>query len=255
VFAGRNRNRPVTGIRGTIPSVSTRLAVGLGLTASCAMLTAVGVIAIVTSGDARKPAGLAGAVLTGGAGGGPVVLAAPTATSRPADSVAAAPATSARPPASTPPPQSGQSIRARQSSGTQSLVQAVYQAINRARTAQHLPTLGWDARLQQSANAHNRAMASANTLSHQVGSEPSLGNRESSVGVQWTYAAENIGWTTDHSVAGVLDIEARMLAESPPNDAHRRNIMARQARSVGVDVYVDAAHRRIWLTEDFAGNG
>jgi uncharacterized protein YkwD len=250
----RNRNRPVTGFRGTIPCVSTRLAPALGLTAACAMLTAIGVIAIANSGDARQPAGLAGAVLDGGTGSGPVVLAAPTATSRPVNSVAAAPAGSARPAASTPSPPAGQSIRARQSSGAQSLVQAVYQAINQARTAQHLAPLGWDARLQQSAHTHNRAMAGANTLSHQVGAEPSLGNRESSAGVEWTYAAENIGWTTDRTLAGVLDIEARMLAESPPNDAHRRNIMARQAQTVGIDVYFDAAHGRLWLTEDFAGN-
>jgi uncharacterized protein YkwD len=98
-------------------------------------------------------------------------------------------------------------------------------------------------------------MAGANTLSHQVGAEPSLGSRETSAGVQWTYAAENIGWTTERSLAGVLDIEARMLAENPPNDAHRRNILARQAQAVGIDVYFDAVHGRLWLTEDFAGNG
>jgi uncharacterized protein YkwD len=233
--------------------VPTRLAPALGLTAACAMLTAVGVIAIVNSGNTRRPAALAGAVVVSAAGSGLAVLAAPTTVSQPVNSVAAAPVSSARPPASTP-VQSGQSIRARQSSGTQSLVQAVYQAINRARTAQHLATLGWDARLQQSAHAHNRAMAGANTLSHQVGAEPNLGSRESSAGVQWTYAAENIGWTTERTLAGVLDIEARMLAESPPNDAHRRNILARQAQAVGIDVYFDAAHGRLWLTEDFAGD-
>jgi uncharacterized protein YkwD len=235
--------------------VSPRLAPALGLTAACAMLTAVGVIAIVNAGDPRQPSGLAGAVLVSGTSSSLAVLAAPTATSRPVNSVAAAPVGSANPSIGTPPPQSGQSIHGRQSGGTQNMVQAVYLAINRARTAQHLAALGWDGRLQQSAHAHNRAMAGANTLSHQVGAEPSLGSRESSAGVQWTYAAENIGWTTDRTLAGVLDIEARMLAENPPNDAHRRNILARQAQAVGVDVYFDAVHGRLWLTEDVAGNG
>src|SRR4051794_36451951 len=101
------------------------------------MLTAVGVIAIVTSGDPRQPAGLAGAVLVSGTGDSPFVIAAPSTTSRPVNSVAAAPASSARPSASTPPPQSGQSIHARQSGGTENMAQAVYQAINRARAAQH----------------------------------------------------------------------------------------------------------------------
>jgi uncharacterized protein YkwD len=97
-------------------------------------------------------------------------------------------------------------------------------------------------------------MANSNTLSHQVNAEPPLGARETAAGVRWTYAAENIGWTIEHSMAGVLDIEARMVTETAPNDAHRRNILSRQAQSLGIDVYYDAAHGRLWLTEDFSGN-
>jgi len=232
------------------------------------MLSAIGVMAIDTADSPQRPASIAGAIslTTSIADRGIATSSQPAAqpTSRPANSVAAAPGNAipgtATPPgaagvASQPTSQLGQSIHARQSAGSTDYAQAVFQAVNRGRTAQHLPPLLWDARLQQSARAHNRAMASSNTLSHQVNAEPSLGSRESAAGMQWTYAAENIGWTTERSLAGVLDIESRMLAENPPNDAHRRNILSRQAQSLGVDVYFDAVHGRLWLTEDFSGNG
>src|SRR4051812_19755983 len=100
------------------------------------MLTAVGVIAIVHAGDPGQPSRLAGAVLVSGTSSSLAVLAAPTTTSRPVNSVAAAPVGSANPSIGTPPPQSSQNIHVRQSGGTQNMVQAVYLAINRARAAQ-----------------------------------------------------------------------------------------------------------------------
>lgn len=246
-----------------MPSVHPRLAPALGLAAACVMLTVIGAIAIDTADSPQQPTGFAGAIPL------PRPSSAEATASRQlsgsdrtgvTNSIAAAPAvpTNSAPPTGSASPfaaaqPTGQTIHARQSAGTEEYAQAVFQAVNRARAAQHLAPLVWDARLQQSARTHNRAMAGSNTLSHQVGTEPALGNRESSAGVQWAYAAENIGWTTERSLAGVLDIEARMLSETAPNDAHRRNILARSAQSLGVDVYFDATHDRLWLTEDFAG--
>jgi uncharacterized protein YkwD len=43
-----------------------------------------------------------------------------------------------------------------------------------------------------------------------------------------------------------------MLGETPPNDGHRRNILSATFAVVGVDVYLDSTHGRLWLTEDFA---
>ncbi len=242
-----------------MPCVHPRLAPALGLAAACVMLTVIGAIAIDTADSPQQPTGFAGAVPLPSQSSTSAGASHRAASAvRTGNSIAAAPA-SAAPPVSSPPAAaasqpSGQSIRARQSAATEDYAQAVFQAVNRARVAQHLAPLVWDARLQQSARTHNRAMAGSNTLSHQVGAEPTLGSRESSAGVQWTYAAENIGWTTERSLAGVLNIEARMLAETAPNDAHRRNILTRSAQSLGIDVYFDAAHGRLWLTEDFAGN-
>ncbi len=129
---------------------------------------------------------------------------------------------------------------------------AVFDAVNQARAHLHLPALAWSNRLALSANRHNAAMAATNTLAHQVGGEDSLGARESRVGVRWHFAAENIGWTTARTLAGALGIEASMLGETAPNDAHRRNILSKDARALGIDVLIDVNRGRLWLTEDFA---
>jgi uncharacterized protein YkwD len=55
--------------------------------------------------------------------------------------------------------------------------------------------------------------------------------------------------------AGALSLEASMLGETPPNDGHRQNILSSTFTMVGVDVYLDQTHGRLWLTEDFARLG
>jgi uncharacterized protein YkwD len=115
-----------------------------------------------------------------------------------------------------------------------------------------LPALTVYAGLQSSAHGHDLAMAAANQLSHQLPGEPDLGTRETNAGVSWTAAGENIGWTSDMTQAGALGLEASMLGETPPNDGHRRNILSATFAVVGVDVYLDSTHGRLWLTEDFA---
>ncbi len=159
-----------------------------------------------------------------------------------------APSTGSTGLAGSPPP-----LRTTAGTNRDTYAQAVFDAVNQARAAHHLAPLMWSAALQTSAHRHNIAMAQSNTLSHQVDGEPSLGARETAAGVTWTFAAENIGWTTDRSQAGAVDIENRMYAETAPDDAHRRNILTTSATSLGIDVYIDAAHGRLWLTEDFAG--
>jgi uncharacterized protein YkwD len=137
-------------------------------------------------------------------------------------------------------------------SASDQIAQAVFNALNSSRSRAGLPALRWSSALQRSAHQHNLAMAAANQLSHQLRGEPSLGARESQQGVSWTFAAENIGWTSDMSTNGALDVEATMLGEQPPNDGHRQNILSSQANSLGIDVVLDRTHGKLWLTEDFA---
>jgi uncharacterized protein YkwD len=42
-----------------------------------------------------------------------------------------------------------------------------------------------------------------------------------------------------------------MYNETPPNDGHRLNILNTHYRNVGVDVYFDKVHHKLWLTTDF----
>ncbi len=128
---------------------------------------------------------------------------------------------------------------------------AVVNLLNKERAAHHLKPVAGRTKLVRSARSHNLAMARANTMSHQVRGEQSLGSRETAAGYKWTWAGENIGWNSDMSAAGVLMLEKVMYNELPPNDGHRLNILNKHFTNVGVDVYLDRAHHKVWLTVDF----
>ena len=138
------------------------------------------------------------------------------------------------------------------SSAPNEMAQAVFNAINTDRKATGLPTLQWSTNLVNSAHAHNLAMQKANELSHQISGEPALGDREHQAGIQWHWAAENIGFTTERTTHGALSLHKDMMAEKPPDDGHRQNILAKEAAILGIDVLLDDQNGKIWLTEDFA---
>jgi len=89
-------------------------------------------------------------------------------------------------------------------------------------------------------------------LSHQCPGESGLGTRITNDGIAWRAAGENIGWSDyPNPQQGVLMNHQSMMAEKPPDDGHRQNILSTSCNLVGVDVLVDA-HQNVWLTEDFA---
>ncbi|MBV9593287.1 MAG: hypothetical protein JO147_05770 [Actinobacteria bacterium] len=137
-------------------------------------------------------------------------------------------------------------------SSSASAVSAVVNAVNAARAQAGLPALRTLGGLANSAAAHNAAMASANSLSHQLPGEPALGARESAAGISWSWAGECIGDTSSMTGAGAVSLVNAMLAEQPPNDGHRQIILSTSADALGVDVLLDNAHGRLWLTMDFA---
>lgn len=128
---------------------------------------------------------------------------------------------------------------------------AVLNMLNSERSAHGLPALTSNAKLVCSAYHHNLAMAQANTMSHQLPGEPDVGGRESACGYTWTRWAENVGWSTDLSVNGATSLETAMYNEVPPNDGHRQNILSPSLTQIGVNVIIDNAHHKVWLTEDF----
>ena len=133
----------------------------------------------------------------------------------------------------------------------QTIAAATLSMLNLERALNHRSALSVDSRLIKSAHAHNLDMARLNTMSHRLPGEPVFTSRIQSAGYNWMNAGENIGWNSDATTSGVLALETMMYNEKAPNDGHRQNILSTAFRNVGIDVYYDAAHHKIWLTEDF----
>ena len=131
---------------------------------------------------------------------------------------------------------------------------AIVRLLNVERALHGLPPLTVRSRLVSSAHAHNLRMAAADTMSHRLPHEAALPTRVSRTGYRWHYVGENIGWNSDVSRGGVLLLERLMYGEKPPNDGHRLNILSGDYRNIGVDVYVDRTHHKVWLTEDFGAH-
>jgi RNA polymerase sigma factor (sigma-70 family) len=133
----------------------------------------------------------------------------------------------------------------------------VLAVINNARAAQGLAPLTISAGLNKSASAHTSVMASGCGLSHQCPGEAALGDRETAAGVSWSSAGENIGdggpvSDTNAAIASMaVGLTNSMLAEQPPNDGHRRNILSSDFHHIGISVYRDSKGT-VWMTQDFS---
>ena len=102
--------------------------------------------------------------------------------------------------------------------------------INAARTAGGRSTLTLDPELTNAAEAHNALMVGGCGLFHQCPGEAGLGDRFTAAGVSWQSAGENIGQGNAANnqtaiVAAANGLTDLMLAEQPPEDGHRRNLL------------------------------
>jgi uncharacterized protein YkwD len=129
--------------------------------------------------------------------------------------------------------------------------------INEARAEAGAGPLTMNTQLVAAAHAHNLRMADGCGLSHQCGGEPGIGDRIAAQGVQWSSVAENVGTggPVDDSEAAQTDMATgltdSMLAEVPPDDGHRKNILNPELSRIGIDVIRDD-NGTVWLTHDFA---
>lgn len=167
------------------------------------------------------------------------------APSRPAQpSPTPTPTQSSPPPSSAPAPQGDAAAQ-------------VLALINQARAQAGLPAYSLSSGLGTSSARHNAVMAGGCGLSHQCPGEAPLGTRETSAGVIWTAAGENIGegGPVADSTAAIAQMATRitqsMLDEQPPNDGHRENILSRTFRFIGITVTRDS-HGTVWMTQDFS---
>ena len=128
--------------------------------------------------------------------------------------------------------------------------------INQSRAQEGLPPYEVDPGLISSALGHDLRMEDGCGLTHQCLHEPDLGARETSAGVHWTSAGENIGEgglaaNSSQITAIALNLTHKMLNESPPNDGHRQNLLSHSFRSIGIAVVVDDGGT-VWMTQDFS---
>jgi uncharacterized protein YkwD len=132
-----------------------------------------------------------------------------------------------------------------------SIAWVIKDLINVERVAHGQRPVRMNADLRLSARRHDVTMARFNEMSHQLPREPYFGRRIILAGYNWNYAGENIAWNSDMSKAGVVLLQKLMYGEKPPYDEHRLNILSRNYRDVGVDVYMDRRNGKVWLTTDF----
>jgi uncharacterized protein YkwD len=163
-----------------------------------------------------------------------------------------APAPSTRP-APTPAPSSS----APTGTSSESAADQVLALINQARGQAGLTADTISSGLNDSSGKHTALMASGCGLSHQCPGEASLGDRLSAAGVHWTSAGENIGEggpepDTSADIAKMaVGLTQSMLAEKPPNDGHRLNILSSSFHHLGIAVFRDSGGT-IWMTQDFS---
>lgn len=135
------------------------------------------------------------------------------------------------------------------------IARAVVHLMNAERAVHGLSPLHYNKKLRRAARWHNLTMAQFNTMSHQLPGEAYFAKRIWRAGYHWSWAGENIGWNSRMTKAGVLQLQKFMYHEQAPYNGHRLNILSPHYRSVGIDVYLDRAHHKVWLTTDFGRRG
>lgn len=172
----------------------------------------------------------------------------------PSDNVA--PTSSARQGSSSTTHQPAPAPRSGNSSGysVSSFAYSVLAQLNSERAAHGLRALTMNGQLISSAHAHNLAMAGDDQMSHQLPGEAYFANRIQNAGYNWQDCGENIGWNSAISRDAALVLESDMYAEGPPPSGtvnHYANIVSKQFTDVGIEVWIDTVHQKLWLTEDF----
>jgi uncharacterized protein YkwD len=129
--------------------------------------------------------------------------------------------------------------------------------INEARVDEGLSALTVDTKLSKAAALHTQLMIDGCGLEHQCSGESGLGTRFTAQGVSWRTAGENIGFgSSAASDAAVIKaangLTDSMLAETPPNDGHRKNLLNSAFKRIGLSVVRDG-NGRTWMTQDFVG--
>ena len=135
------------------------------------------------------------------------------------------------------------------------VLDAVLAHINAARADAGLSALTLDANLSKASAKHNQLMIGGCGLEHQCSGESGLGDRFTAQGVKWSSAGENIGFGSSGSgdtaiIQAANGLTDSMLAEKPPNDGHRKNLLNTGFKRIGLSIVRDSKGVT-WMTQDF----
>lgn len=126
--------------------------------------------------------------------------------------------------------------------------------INQSRKNLGLPPVVMDSSLQRLARAFAADMAARNFFSHTDPDGRGFADRLKTWGIQnWTLALENLGYGNGYKTPldSVRANHEMMMAQTPPDDRHRRNIINERARKVGIGVVQRASDGRVYYVTNY----
>ncbi|MBI2906230.1 MAG: CAP domain-containing protein [Chloroflexi bacterium] len=124
---------------------------------------------------------------------------------------------------------------------------------NKARLANGAPPLMLDAAVNAAAQGQANDMAARDYFSHDSpeGKTPWDWLRES--GATYTYAGQNLGLAEGAAnTQAIQELFDMMVAETPPEDGHRRNILDTNFRKLGIGLSRSASGKLYWVV-NFTG--
>lgn len=125
-------------------------------------------------------------------------------------------------------------------------------AVNQARASAGVAALSMDSRIHSEALQHSRDMTCYG-FGHYVPPGTTPASRMAAAGVSFTWHGENIGEAGEGTdLQKVMWLFNTMMAEQPPNDGHRQNILSPHFTITGIGIYVENGSGSLWMTEDFA---
>jgi len=126
-------------------------------------------------------------------------------------------------------------------------------AVNQARKAAGVAALTIDSRIHGETLIHSEDMTCYG-FGHYVPPGTTPASRMAAAGVSFTWHGENIGEAGEGTdLQKVQWLFNSMMAEKPPNDGHRQNILSPNFTRTGIGIYVEDGSASLWQTEDFAG--
>jgi uncharacterized protein YkwD len=126
-------------------------------------------------------------------------------------------------------------------------------AVNQARKAAGVAPLTIDARIHGETLQHSMDMTCYG-FGHYVPPGTTPASRMAAAGISFTWHGENIGEAGQGTdLQKVTWLFNSMMAEKPPNDGHRQNILSPHFTRTGIGIYLENGSGGLWQTEDFTG--